>query len=52
MLKVGLQMLAIIVVASGLIYEVLTGAHLGYILVTLGALLFAISTKMKGGSHG
>lgn len=48
-LKTGLQLLSIVVVSIGIAYEVVTGAHLGYVLVTGGALVFAISTKVKRG---
>lgn len=46
-MKTAVQLVSIATVASGITYEVLTGAHLGYVLITLGALVFAISTKMR-----
>ena len=46
-LRAALQLTSIIAVAVGITYEAMTGAHLGYMLVTGGALLFAISTKIK-----
>ena len=46
-LKPALQLLSIAMVAVGITYESMTGAHLGYILITAGALAFAISTKIK-----
>lgn len=42
-------MLAIVCVTVGVVYEIYSGAHLGYVLVTFGALTFAISTKMEKG---
>ncbi|MBA7521499.1 hypothetical protein ES705_13606 [subsurface metagenome] len=47
-LKPAIQLLSIAMVAAGITYEIMTGAHLGYILITAGALAFAISTKIKG----
>ena len=49
MLKVAVQILAIVMVSSGITYEVVAGAHIGYVLITAGALVFAISTKIKRG---
>ena len=46
-LKTAIQLLAIVMVAAGITFELMTGAHLGYVLITLGALVFAISTKIK-----
>ncbi|MBA7642922.1 hypothetical protein ES703_50631 [subsurface metagenome] len=48
-LKTGLQLLAITAVAIGITYEVMTKAPLGYLLITGGALVFAISTKIGRG---
>lgn len=45
--KTAIQLTAIATVAAGIIFEYLTGAHLGYVLITLGALVFAISTKIR-----
>lgn len=47
-LKAAIQLTSIAMVAAGITFEVVTGAHLGYILITGGALAFAISTKVKG----
>ncbi len=46
-LKPAIQLISIAMVGAGIAFEVLTGAHLGYILITAGALVFAISTKIK-----
>ena len=46
-IKPAIQLIAIVMVVAGIAYEVTTGAHLGYILITAGALVFAISTKIK-----
>lgn len=46
-IKVLIQLIAIITVGAGITYEVVAGAHVGYILITVGALVFAISTKIK-----
>lgn len=48
-IKVAVQILAIVMVASGITYEIMAGAHLGYVLITGGALVFAISTKLQKG---
>ena len=48
-MKALIQTLAIAVVVVGVVYEIYTGAHLGYVLITFGALVFAISTKMEKG---
>jgi len=45
--KIAVQILAIVTVTAGITYEVMAGAHLGYVLITGGALAFAISTKIK-----
>ena len=45
--KTAIQLTAIIMVAAGITFEAMTGAHLGYVLITAGALAFAISTKIK-----
>ena len=49
-LKTALQLVAIATVAAGITFELMTGAALGYVLITAGALVFAISTKLKEGS--
>ena len=46
-LKSAIQLISIAMVGAGIAFEVITGAHLGYILITGGALAFAISTKIK-----
>ena len=46
-LKPAIQLIAIVTVAVGITYEVTAGAHVGYILISAGALTFAISTKIK-----
>lgn len=45
--KPAIQLAAIAMVAAGIIFEYLTGAHFGYVLITAGALAFAISTKIR-----
>lgn len=45
--KAAIQLLSIAMVGGGIVFEYMTGAHLGYVLVTTGALAFAISTKIK-----
>ena len=47
-LKAGIQLVSIAIVGAGITFEVVTGAPLGYLLITAGALAFAISTKIKG----
>ena len=46
-LKTAIQLGAIIMVAAGITYEVMAGAHLGYVFITGGALAFAVSTKIR-----
>jgi len=46
-MKTAIQLVSIAMVGAGITYEVTAGAHLGYILITAGALVFAISTKIK-----
>ena len=45
--KPTIQLVAIAMVGCGITFEAMTGAHLGYLLITVGALVFAISTKIK-----
>jgi len=45
--KLAVQVFAIIAVTIGITYEVMAGAHIGYVLITAGALAFAVSTKIK-----
>ena len=45
--KAAIQILAIVTVAAGITVELATGGHVGYVLITSGALVFAISTKIK-----
>ena len=42
-----LQALCVILVVSGLSYEIANHADAGYVLITGGSLLFAISVKVK-----
>ena len=46
-IKAAIQLLAIVMVAAGITYEITAGAHLGYVLITAGALAFAVSTKIR-----
>ena len=48
-IKAAIQLVAIVMVAAGITVEIMTGGHAGYVLITSGALVFAISTKIKGG---
>ncbi len=41
------QWLAALMVAAGLAVEGATGAHTGYIIITAGALVFALATKLR-----
>jgi len=47
--KTAIQLVSIAMVAGGITYEIMTGAHVGYVLITAGALVFAISTKVREG---
>jgi len=40
-------MICILTVALGILVEFLFGAHLGFLLITAGSLIFAISTKIE-----
>jgi len=42
-----LQITCIIVVITGIAIEIIYGAHLGFVLITLGAFLFGIATKIE-----
>jgi len=42
------QWVAAIMVGIGIGVEFALGANIGFVLVTLGALLFAIATKLRG----
>ena len=41
------QWLAALMVACGIGVEIGMGGHIGYILITSGALIFAVFTKLK-----
>lgn len=45
--KALLQISAIVAVSAGITFEIMTGAPFGYVLITAGALVFAISTKIR-----
>ena len=45
--KAAIQLVAIIMVAAGITYEIMAGAHLGFVLISGGALVLAISTKIR-----
>ena len=49
MVKAAIQLVAIAMMGAGITYEIAAGAHLGYILITAGAVVAFISTKVKGG---
>lgn len=42
-----LQVICVLLVLSGLAYEFHAGADAGYVLITLGSVLFALSTKVR-----
>ena len=48
MVKAVIQLAAIAMMGAGITYEITAGAHIGYIFLTGGALVFAVSTKIKG----
>jgi len=39
---------ALIMVTFGILYEVVTGAHIGYISITTAAVVWALFTKIRG----
>lgn len=43
-----IQLIGMIVVITGVIYEIIYQAPLGFIFITFGSVLFAIGTKLKG----
>ena len=43
-----IQVVGIIAVVVGIIYEIITKAHIGFFMITAGSLVFAIGTKIKG----
>ncbi|MBA7471392.1 hypothetical protein ES707_06698 [subsurface metagenome] len=46
-LVILLQIFCVLVVLAGIIIEIIYGAHLGFILITLGSLSFAIAEKLN-----
>jgi len=42
-----IQLICILLVSTGLIFEIYFGADLGFVLITAGSLLFAISEKIN-----
>ena len=44
----GIQLAGMIAVIAGIIYEVITKAHIGFFMITAGSLVFAIGTKIRG----
>lgn len=42
------QWVGIACIITGIVYEVRTKAHWGYVLVTGGSLIFAVATKLLG----
>jgi len=42
-----IQITGLIVVIIGITFEILTGAPHGYIIITIGSLIFAIGCKVK-----
>ena len=45
--KAAIQIIAIAMVSAGITFELATGAPFGYVLITAGAVIFAISTKIR-----
>lgn len=50
-LKLLLQTCCVILVSIGIVYEVFYQASLGLILITVGSLAFAISTKIDNAKN-
>ena len=46
-MKTLLQTLCIVLVSIGIGYEIYSDAPLGYVLIALGSLAFAVSTKIE-----
>ena len=47
MIVAGLQVWCITLCSIGIVIELITGANMGFILITVGSLIFAISTKFE-----
>ncbi len=43
-----IQLAGLILISSGLTYEIIFKAALGFILLTAGSLMFAVGTKIRG----
>lgn len=39
---------SMVVLIGGIVVEIIIGAHLGFILITAGGLLWGVSTKIRG----
>jgi hypothetical protein len=46
MVTTVLQIICIFAITGGIVIEIIYGAHLGFVLITLGGLLFGISEKL------
>jgi hypothetical protein len=42
-----LQIICILLVSTGIMFEYMYEAHLGFVLITVGSLVFAIVTKLE-----
>ncbi len=43
-----IQLIGLVVVGAGCGIEIVAGAHVGLIIITVGSIAFAIGTKLKG----
>lgn len=43
-----IQITGIITLVTGITYEIITKAFIGYIIISVGSLIFALGTKIKG----
>lgn len=46
-MKTILQILCIMLVGVGIVIEAVYGAHIGFICITTGSLMFAVATKIE-----
>ena len=42
------QYACLIMLAFGILFEIITGAHLGYIIITTAGILYAVCVKLRG----
>jgi len=43
-----IQLTGLVMIGAGIGFEIGRGADIGYVWITLGAIIFAVGTKLKG----